>query len=35
MRLVAKYKHAGTLNKEWIKDRDINGNWGYRNFKTG
>ena len=35
MKLVPKYKHAGTLNKEWIKDRDINGNWGYRNFKTG
>jgi hypothetical protein len=35
MKLIPKYKHAGTLNKEWIKDRDINGNWGYRNIKTG
>ena len=35
MKLIPKYKHAGTLNKEWVKDRDINGNWGYRNFKTG
>ena len=35
MKLIPKYKHAGTLNKEWVKDRDINGNWGYRNIKTG
>ena len=35
MKLIPKYKHAGTLNKEWVKDRDINGNWGYRNFRTG
>lgn len=35
MKLIPKYKHAGTLNKEWVKDRDINGNWGYRNLKTG
>lgn len=35
MKLIPKYKHAGSLNKEWVRDRDINGNWGYRNFKTG
>lgn len=35
MRLIPKYQKAGSLNKDWIRDRDINGNWGYKNFKTG
>ena len=35
MRLITKYKHAGTFNKEWVKDRDINGNWGSHAFNVG
>ena len=35
MRLIPKYYNAGLLNKGWVRDRDINGTWGYRNFKTG
>ena len=34
MKLIPKYQKAGKFNIEWIKDKDINGNWGYRNFKT-
>ena len=35
MKLIPKYQKAGKLNIEWIKDKDINGNVGYRNIKTG
>ena len=35
MKWIPKYQRAGSINKEWVRDRDINGNWGYRNFKTG
>lgn len=35
MKLIPKYQKAGSINKEWVRDRDVNGNWGYRNFKTG
>ena len=35
MKWVPKYQKAGSINKGWVKDRDVNGNWGYRNFKTG
>lgn len=35
MKWIPKYQKAGSINKEWVRDRDVNGNWGYRNFKTG
>lgn len=35
MKLIPRYQKAGKLNIEWIKDRDVNGNQGYRNIKTG
>lgn len=35
MKWIPKYQKAGSINKGWVRDRDINGNWGYRNFKTG
>lgn len=35
MKLIPKYQKARKLNIEWIKDKDVNGNVGYRNIKTG
>ena len=35
MKLIPKYQKAGKFNIEWIKDKDVNGNVGYRNIKTG
>lgn len=35
MKLIPRYQKAGKLNIEWIKDKDVNGNQGYRNVKTG
>ena len=35
MKLIPKYQKADKLNIEWIKDKDVNGNIGYRNIKTG
>ncbi len=35
MKWIPKYQKAGPINKGWVRDRDVNGNWGYRNFKTG
>lgn len=35
MKLIPKYQKADKFNIEWIKDKDINGNVGYRNIKTG
>lgn len=33
MKLIQKSQFGKKL--QWIKDRDINGNWGYRNINTG
>lgn len=35
MKLIPKYQKARKFNIEWIKDKDVNGNVGYRNIKTG
>ena len=35
MKWIPKYQKAGKFNIEWIKDKDVNGNIGYRNIKTG
>lgn len=35
MKWIPKYQKAGSINKGCVRDRDVNGNWGYRNFKTG
>lgn len=35
MKWIPKYQKAGSINVQWVRDRDVNGNWGYRNFKTG
>lgn len=35
MKWIPKYKKAGAINAQWVRDRDVNGNWGYRNLKTG
>lgn len=35
MKLIPKYQKAGKFNIKWIKDKDVNGNVGYRNIKTG
>ncbi len=34
MKLIPKYQKTRKLNIEWIKDKDVNGNVGYRNIKT-
>lgn len=35
MKLIPKYQKARKFSIEWIKDKDVNGNVGYRNIKTG
>ena len=29
MKLISKYQKGNSINKEQVKDRDINSNWGY------